>query len=125
GESLVRGLENLVADIEANNGELVVRLADEAAFELGGNIATAPGEVIYRNEMMELIQYAPSTEEVHATPIVLFPPWINKFYILDLKEQNSLIRWIVDQGYTLFVISWMNPDASHSELGMEDYVEKG
>ncbi|MBU3000686.1 class I poly(R)-hydroxyalkanoic acid synthase [Roseovarius nubinhibens] len=125
GESLVRGLENLVADIEANNGELVVRLADEAAFELGGNIATAPGEVIYRNEMMELIQYAPSTEEVHATPIVLFPPWINKFYILDLKEQNSLIRWIVDQGYTLFVISWMNPDASHSEIGMEDYVEKG
>ncbi|QYX55756.1 class I poly(R)-hydroxyalkanoic acid synthase [Roseovarius sp. SCSIO 43702] len=125
GESLVKGLENLVADLEANNGELVVRLSDESAFELGGNIATAKGEVVYRNEMMELIQYAPTTEEVYQTPIVLFPPWINKFYILDLKEQNSLIRWIVDQGYTLFVVSWVNPGPDHADTGMEDYVEQG
>ncbi len=125
GESLVRGLENLVADLEANQGEMVVRLADESAFELGENIATTPGEVVYRNRMMELIQYAPATEEVHATPIVIFPPWINKFYILDLKAQNSLIKWITEQGYTLFVVSWVNPDAGFADTGMDDYVEEG
>jgi len=125
GESLVKGLENLVADLEANHGEMVVRLADESAFELGGNIATTPGEVVYRNRMMELIQYAPATEEVYATPVVIFPPWINKFYILDLKTQNSLIKWITEQGYTLFVVSWVNPDASFAETGMDEYVEDG
>ncbi len=125
GESLVQGLENLVSDLEANNGELIVRLADESAFEIGGNIATAKGEVVYRNRMMELIQYSPTTETVHETPIVLFPPWINKFYILDLKEKNSLIRWITDQGYTLFVVSWINPDHSHADIGLEEYIEEG
>lgn len=125
GASLVKGLENLVADLEANNGELVVRLADEEAFEIGKNIATAKGEVVYRNRMMELIQYSPTTEKVRATPIVLFPPWINKFYILDLKEQNSLIRWVVDQGYTLFVVSWINPDDSYRDIGLEEYIEDG
>ena len=125
GQSLVQGLENLIADLEANDGELVVRLADEKAFEVGGNIATSPGEVVYRNRMMEIIQYAPSTETVHEIPIVLFPPWINKFYILDLKEQNSLIKWIVAQGYTLFVVSWVNPDRSYADVGLEDYIEEG
>lgn len=125
GESLVRGLENLVADLEANNGEMLVRLADDKAFELGGNIATSPGEVVYRNRMMEVIQYAPATEQVHATPIVIFPPWINKFYILDLKAQNSLIKWVTEQGYTLFVVSWVNPDTSYADVGMEDYIEEG
>ncbi|SNS19760.1 PHA/PHB synthase family protein [Antarctobacter heliothermus] len=125
GESLVRGLENLVADLEANNGELVVRLADENAFEIGENIATARGEVIYRNRMMEVIQYNPTTEQVQETPVVLFPPWINKFYILDLKPQNSMIRWVVDQGYTLFVVSWINPDAKYRDVGLEAYVEEG
>jgi len=125
GESLVKGLENLVADLEANKGEMVVRLADESAFELGENIATSQGEVVYRNRMMELIQYAPTTEEVHETPLVIFPPWINKFYILDLKEQNSLIKWITDQGYTLFVVSWVNPDASYADVKMDDYIEDG
>ena len=125
GKSLVDGLENLVADLEANNGELVVRLADEKAFELGRNIATAEGSVIYRNRMMELIQYAPTTKEVHETPLIIFPPWINKFYILDLKAQNSLIRWITDQGYTLFVVSWINPDAKYKDVGMEQYIEEG
>ena len=125
GESLIRGLENLIADLEANNGELVVRLADESAFELGRNIATTPGKVVFRNKLFELIQYSPSTEKVDATPIVIFPPWINKFYILDLKEQNSLVKWIVDQGYTLFMVSWVNPDKSYRDVGMGDYIEDG
>ncbi|MGR3619974.1 MAG: class I poly(R)-hydroxyalkanoic acid synthase [Roseovarius sp.] len=125
GESLVKGLENLIADLEANDGEMVVRLADDKAFELGENIATTPGEVVYRNRMMELIQYAPATDEVHATPLVIFPPWINKFYIMDLKPENSLIRWITEQGYTLFVVSWVNADTSHAETGLEQYIEEG
>ncbi|WP_323784945.1 class I poly(R)-hydroxyalkanoic acid synthase [Thalassovita sp.] len=125
GESLVQGLENLVADLEANKGEMLVRLADDKAFELGRNIATTPGEVVFRNRMIELIQYAPTTEEVHATPLVIFPPWINKFYILDLKAQNSLIKWITEQGYTLFVVSWVNPDTSYRDIGMEEYIEEG
>jgi polyhydroxyalkanoate synthase len=125
GQSLIDGLENLVADLEANNGELVVRLADESAFEIGGNIATSPGEVVFRNRMMELIQYSPSTETVFDTPIVLFPPWINKFYILDLKAQNSLIKWVTDQGYTIFVVSWLNPDESDADIGLEEYIQDG
>ena len=125
GQSLVKGLENLVADLEANDGEMVVRLADESAFELGGNIATTPGEVVYRNRMIELIQYSPVTETVHETPILLFPPWINKFYILDLKAQNSLIKWVTEQGYTLFVVSWVNPKADLADIGMEDYIQDG
>src|SRR6056297_911893 len=125
GESLVRGLENLVADLERNEGELVVTLADPEAFKVGENLATTPGEVVWRNRMFELIQYAPTTEQVHRTPLIIFPPWINKFYILDLKERNSLIKWIVDQGYTLFVVSWVNPDATYREVGMADYIEDG
>ncbi len=125
GESLVKGLENLIADLEANNGELVVKLADDTAFELGRNIATTPGKVVFSNRMFELIQYTPSTEKVHATPLVIFPPWINKYYILDLKAQNSLVKWIVDQGYTLFVVSWVNPDPSFADVGMEHYIEEG
>ena len=125
GQSLVDGLENLVADLEANDGELIVRLADETAFEIGGNIATTPGAVVYRNRMMELIQYKPATETVHEIPIVLFPPWVNKFYILDLKAQNSLIKWITEQGYTLFVVSWVNPDATYADVGLEAYIEDG
>ncbi|MBB3993560.1 polyhydroxyalkanoate synthase [Sulfitobacter undariae] len=125
GESLIKGLENLISDLEANKGEMVVRLADESAFELGGNIATTPGKVVFRNRMFELIQYTPTTEKVHATPLVVFPPWINKFYILDLKEQNSLVKWVVDQGYTLFMVSWINPDSSYRDVGMEAYVEEG
>lgn len=125
GELLVRGLENLVADLEANDGEMVVRLADGNAFKLGENIGASKGKVIYRNRMIELIQYAPTTEEVHATPLIIFPPWINKFYILDLKAQNSLIKWVTDQGYTLFMVSWVNPDASYRDVGLEDYIEDG
>ncbi|WP_170560815.1 PHA/PHB synthase family protein [Ruegeria atlantica] len=125
GQSLIQGLENLVADLEANDGEMVVKLADDSAFEVGGNIATTPGDVIYRNRLMELIQYKPATETVHETPLVLFPPWINKFYILDLKAQNSLIKWVTEQGYTLFVVSWVNANESHADIGMEDYIQEG
>ena len=125
GQSLVDGLENLVRDIEASDGELLVTLADKDAFKVGGNIGTTEGSVVFRNEIFELIQYAPTTETVHKTPLLIFPPWINKFYILDLKPANSLIKWVVDQGYTLFVVSWKNPDASYRDFGMGDYVEKG
>ena len=125
GDSLVRGLENLVRDLEAHDGELLVTLADPDAFEVGGNIATTEGSVVFRNRMFELIQYSPKTETVHATPLIIFPPWINKFYILDLKAQNSLIRWITEQGFTLFVVSWVNPDASYRDTGIGDYIEQG
>jgi polyhydroxyalkanoate synthase len=125
GESLVRGLENLVRDLEANQGNLLVSLADRDAFTVGENIGATEGAVVYRNRMFELIQYTPTTEKVHKTPLIIFPPWINKFYILDLKPQNSLIRWIVDQGFTLFVVSWVNPDPSYRDTGMDDYVEEG
>jgi polyhydroxyalkanoate synthase subunit PhaC len=125
GESLVKGLENLVRDIEANRGDLVVTLANKDAFKVGENLGTTPGSVIYRNRMMELIQYTPTTKTVHKTPLLIFPPWINKFYILDLKAQNSLIKWIVDQGFTLFVVSWVNPDTSYRDVALDDYIREG
>ncbi|MBP9183274.1 MAG: class I poly(R)-hydroxyalkanoic acid synthase [Fuscovulum sp.] len=125
GESLVQGLENLVRDIETNQGDLLVTLADKEAFHVGQNIATTPGAVVYRNRMLELIQYTPTTEKVHKTPLLIFPPWINKFYIMDLKPANSLIKWIVDQGFTLFVVSWVNPDASYAGTTMDDYIRDG
>lgn len=125
GASLVQGLENLVRDIEANEGDLLVSLADETAFKVGENIAATEGSVVFRNHMFELIQYKPTTEKVNATPIVIFPPWINKFYVMDLKPQNSLIKWIVDQGHTLFIVSWVNPDASYADVGIDTYVTDG
>ena len=125
GQSLIDGLENLISDLEDNNGELLVKLADTDAFELGGNIATTPGKVVYRNHMHELVQYAPSTETVFEKPMIIFPPWINKFYVLDLKEENSFIKWAVECGFTVFVVSWINPDQTYSNIGMEDYIEHG
>ena len=125
GESLVKGLENLIADIESNSGELLVNLADREAFHVGENLATTPGSVVYRNKMFELVQYAPTTPTVYKTPLLIFPPWINKFYIMDLKPANSLVKWIVDQGFTLFVVSWVNPDDSYRDVGMDDYIRDG
>ena len=122
GESLVRGLENLVRDVENHSGELIVSLADRDAFRVGENIGTSAGTVVARTKLYELIQYKPTTESVHEIPLVIFPPWINKFYIMDLKPQNSLIKWVVDQGYTLFVVAWKNPDPSYGDTGMDDYV---
>ena len=125
GASLVQGLENLVADLEASNGDLIVTLADKEAFVIGENIATTPGKVVFRNHLLELIQYSPSTESTFETPLLIFPPWINKFYVMDLKPQNSLIKWVVDQGFSLFVVSWVNPDASYSGISLDDYIEDG
>ncbi|MDO5622572.1 MAG: class I poly(R)-hydroxyalkanoic acid synthase [Paracoccus sp. (in: a-proteobacteria)] len=122
GRSLIKGLENLVRDVEAAGGEMIVSLADRDAFSVGENIGTAEGRVVRRERLYELIQYSPTTEQVHQIPLVIFPPWINKFYIMDLKPQNSLIRWIVDQGYTLFVVSWKNPDASFADVSLQDYA---
>ncbi len=125
GQSLVDGLENLVRDIESHDGAIGVTLSDPNAFQVGGNIATSEGSVVYQNRMFQLIQYAPKTEQVHKTPLIIFPPWINKFYILDLKPQNSLIKWITEQGYTLFVVSWVNPDASYADVGIDTYMQEG
>ena len=111
--------------MEANSGDLIVTLADKNAFQVGENLGTTEGEVVFRNRMFELIQYKPTTEQVYETPLVRFPPWINKFYILDLKEKNSLIKWIVDQGVTLFVVSWVNPDLTYRDVGLETYIEEG
>lgn len=122
GESLVRGLENLVRDVEMNGGDIVVSLADREAFAVGENVGTSEGSVVHRNPLFELIQYKPATGQVHQMPLLIFPPWINKFYILDLKPQNSLVKWLVEQGHTLFVVSWKNPDASYADVGLEDYV---
>lgn len=125
GESLVRGLENLVRDLELNDGELLVTLADPDAFSVGENLATSKGEVIFRNELFELIQFAPSTEQTYRIPLLIVPPWINKYYILDLKPENSLIRWAVEQGFTVFIVSWVNPTADHKDIGMDDYASQG
>ncbi len=125
GESLVRGLENLVRDIEAGHGELQVTLADHEAFTVGVNIATTPGSVVFRNRLFELIQYTPVTETVHKTPLLIFPPWINKFYVLDMKPANSLIKWVVEQGFTVFVVSWVNPGPEYADTSMDDYIREG
>jgi len=125
GQSLVDGLENLVRDIEGHDGALAVTLSDPSAFKVGENLATSAGAVVYQNRMFQLIQYAAKTEKVHKIPLIIFPPWINKFYILDLKAQNSLIKWITEQGFTLFVVSWVNPDASYSDVGIDTYMQEG
>lgn len=125
GQSLIDGLENLVADLERNDGEMIVTLADKDAFRVGENLATTPGDVVFRNRMFELIQYRPTTDTVHEIPLVIFPPWINKFYILDLKPANSLIRYMVDQGFTVFVVSWVNPGPAYRDTTLSDYVEEG
>jgi len=125
GENLLKGLQNLLADLERGKGQLAIRQTDMDAFKVGGNIATTPGKVVYQNDIMQLIQYAPSTEEVHEVPLLIVPPWINKFYILDLKPENSFIKWATEQGYTVFVISWVNPDEQLAKMVFEDYMKLG
>jgi polyhydroxyalkanoate synthase len=124
-ENLVRGVHMLAEDIEAGGGELKIRQSDASAFEVGRNLALTPGKVIYQNELMQLIQYAPSTATVLKRPLLIVPPWINKFYILDLTPEKSFIKWCVDQGATVFVISWVNPDARLAEKSFEDYIRQG
>ncbi len=125
GENLVKGLQNLLTDLERGKGKLAIRQTDMKAFKVGENVATSPGKVVFQNELMQLIQYAPLTEEVHAMPLLIVPPWINKFYILDLKPQNSFIKWATEAGYTVFVISWVNPDEKLTALVFEDYMKLG
>jgi polyhydroxyalkanoate synthase len=125
GESLVRGMENFAADLRRGGGELAIAQTDFIKFEIGRNVATTPGKVVFRNELIELIQYSPTTEQVHQTPLVIFPPWINKFYIMDLRPENSMIRWLTEQGITVFLASWVNPDARLSTKSFDDYMRQG
>jgi len=124
-DNLVRGMRMLAEDIEAGGGDLRIRQSDASMFEIGRNLATTPGKVIFQNELMQLIQYAPSTETVLKRPILIIPPWINKFYVLDLTPEKSFIKWCVDQGLTVFCISWVNPDAHLAKKSFEDYVRQG
>ena len=125
GQNLVRGLKNLLGDLEKGGGNLRISMTDESAFQLGRNVATTPGKVVFQNDLMQLIQYQPLTEQVYKRPLVIIPPWINKYYILDLREKNSFIRWAVQQGHTVFVISWVNPDARLAQKGFDDYMLEG
>jgi len=124
-ENLARGMHMLAEDITAGGGDLKIRQSDAANFEVGRNLATTPGKVILQNDLMQLIQYAPSTPTVLKTPLLIVPPWINKFYVLDLTPEKSFIKWCVDQGLTVFVISWVNPDARLAHMGFEDYMRLG
>jgi polyhydroxyalkanoate synthase subunit PhaC len=123
--NLVRGMHMLAEDIQAGHGDLKIRQSDAKKFEVGRNLALTPGKVIFENELMQLIQYAPSTPTVLTRPVLIVPPWINKFYILDLTPEKSFIKWCVAQGLTVFVISWVNPDAHLAKKGFEDYMRDG
>ncbi|QCQ98909.1 class I poly(R)-hydroxyalkanoic acid synthase [Brevundimonas sp. SGAir0440] len=125
GESLVKGMQNFAADLERGGGSLRISQADYGKFVVGENVATAPGQVVWRDELFELIQYASTTDTQHEIPLLIFPPWINKFYIMDLQPANSLIRWLSAQGFTVFVCSWVNPDKDKAGFGFDDYLEKG
>jgi len=125
GESLVKGMQNFAADMERGAGKLKISQADYGRFEVGVNVATAPGQVVWRDELFELIQYDPATDKQRAVPLLIFPPWINKFYILDLQPENSMIRWLSGQGFTVFVCSWVNPDIDKADFGFDDYLQKG
>lgn len=124
-ENLVRGTMFLAEDIAAGHGTLKIRQSDSSQFELGVNMATTPGKVIYRNALIELIQYEPATEDVFTRPLLMIPPWINKFYILDLNPQKSFVRFAIEQGFTVFLVSWINPDARHRDMGFEAYIQHG
>ncbi len=127
GENLVKGLEHLLSDLDRGGGNLAISMSDSSAFRLGENIAATPGKVVFQNNLMQLIQYAPSpqSKEVFKTPLLIIPPWINKFYILDMREKNSFIRYLVEQGHTVFCISWVNPDSSHAAVNFDDYMTQG
>jgi polyhydroxyalkanoate synthase subunit PhaC len=125
GENLVRGLHMMAQDIEAGRGNLRIRQTDASKFKLGENMASTPGKVVFRNDLMELIQYTPTTDEVYKRPLLIVPPWINKFYVLDLNPEKSFVRWAVAQGVTVFVISWVNPDERHAQKDFDAYMREG
>jgi polyhydroxyalkanoate synthase subunit PhaC len=125
GKNLLDGLNNLLKDLERGHGQLAITMTDYKAFKLGENVTTTPGKVVYQNDLMQLIQYAPSTPDVYKTPLLIVPPWINKYYILDLRQKNSFIKWAVDQGITVFVISWVNPEKRLAHKTFDDYMLEG
>jgi polyhydroxyalkanoate synthase len=126
GQNLIKGFANLLEDLtRGNGGQLKLKMTDEQAFKIGENIALTPGKVVFQNDLMQLIQYAPGTEQVYGTPLLIIPPWINKYYILDLREKNSFVKWAVDEGHTVFVVSWVNPDARFADKTFEDYLNDG
>ena len=125
GENLLNGLKNLLDDLERGKGRLAIKMTDMGAFRIGENIAVTSGKVVFQNELMQLIQYVPTTAKVKQRPLLIIPPWINKFYILDLRPDNSFIRWAVAQGHTVFVISWVNPDGRLAAKTFTDYMREG
>ena len=125
GENLVRGLQMMLEDMERGDGQLLVRHTDMNAFKVGENMAVTEGSVIWENDILQLIQYAPKTKKVEETPLLFVPPWINKYYVLDLNEKKSMMKWLVEQGHTVFIISWVNPDARHGDQTWESYMSDG
>lgn len=125
GENLMRGLKNMRVDIERGRGRLNLTTSDTSAFTLGKNLATSAGEIVFENDLMQLIQYTPTTKNVHEIPLLLIPAWINKFYIFDMQPENSLIKWLVSKGYTVFCVSWVNPDDTLKEKAFSDYMQEG
>jgi len=125
GENLLRGLSNLLADLERGRGKLHIKMTDLEAFAIGENIAVTPGKVVFQNDLMQLIQYSGTTETVLKCPLLIIPPWINKFYILDLRPKNSFVRWALSQGHTVFMVSWVNPDERLASKGFDDYMLEG
>ena len=125
GQNLLKGFNNLLRDIEEGDGQLRVKMTDPTAFELGKNVAVTPGKVVFQNELIQLLQFNPTTEKQYRRPLLIIPPWINKFYILDLRQSNSFIKYATDQGHTVFVISWVNPDKRLAEKAFEDYLSEG
>ncbi|MFQ5765486.1 MAG: PHA/PHB synthase family protein, partial [Rhodospirillales bacterium] len=125
GENLIKGLDHLLQDLETGKGKLKISMTDADAFALGENIATTPGKVVFQNDLMQLLQYVPTTKDVFERPLLIMPPWINKYYVLDLQPKNSFIKWAVDQGHTVFVISWVNPDEKLSHKTFDDYMVEG
>lgn len=125
GDSLVRGMENFAADMKRGNGQLAISQTDMQRFKVGVDVATTPGKVVFQNDLFQLLQYAPTTEQVREIPLLLCTSWINKFYVLDLQPANSMIRWLTTQGFTVFVTSWVNPDQRHASKTFEDYMNDG
>ena len=125
GQNLIKGLQQFTEDLEKSAQLLHISMTDKSAFKLGKNIATTPGKVVFRNRMFELIQYTPTTAKVNKRPLLIVPPWINKFYIMDLKQKNSYIRWALDEGHSVFVISWVNPTRAYKDVGMDTYMHEG
>src|SRR5262249_38630951 len=125
GQSLVRGMENFATDLKRGGGELSISQTDRSKFKVGGNLATTPGKVVFQNDLMQLIQYSPATAQVREVPLLIATAFINKYYILDLQPANSMVRWLTEQGFTVFVTSWVNPDERHAHKTFEHYMAEG